>query len=396
METIGLQPGALAREQVLPATQTTTPFYLYVIVLSSLSIITGLIWDISWHMSIGRDGLFSAPHLAIYLGGVTAGLFSGYRVLYITFAGSTYIRSRAVKFWGIFYGSLGNLFCIWGAIAMLTSAPFDDWWHNTYGLDVTILSPPHTVLLLGMIMIQFGAMISVLAYQNLQASDERGNKGFATLFALSSGFVLCMIYTIGSEYLSRHDMHGVLFYQVASLLFPLFLVAFSVSSKSRWGATQAALVYSVFLMVINWILPLFPATPKLGPVLNPVTSFQPFDFPLLIIVPAIAIDLITHRFKHSNAWLRALVYGACFIVLLFSFQWPFADLLMASRGHWFFGTSKWYFGTNPNWEYRYAFGDWMVSSGMKLVKGLAMALVIAILSSRTGLSWGTWMKRIMR
>ncbi len=28
---------------------------------------------------------------------------------------------------------------------MITSAPFDDWWHNAYGLDVKILSPPHVV-----------------------------------------------------------------------------------------------------------------------------------------------------------------------------------------------------------------------------------------------------------
>src|SRR6187402_759537 len=122
--------------------KSLVPFYLYAVVLASLSIIIGLIWDISWHMSIGRDGLFSAPHLAIYLGGVTAGLFSGYRVLKITFAGTPFERAKTVKFWGVFHASLGNLFCIWGAIAMITSAPFDDWWHNSYGLDVTILSPP--------------------------------------------------------------------------------------------------------------------------------------------------------------------------------------------------------------------------------------------------------------
>src|SRR5688572_18414287 len=155
-----------------PEGRRAIPIYLYVTVLSSLSIMVGLIWDISWHMSIGRDGLFSAPHLAIYVGGVTAGIFSGFNVLKITFAGTQEEKNSSVKFWGIFYGSLGNLFCIWGAIAMLSSAPFDDWWHNTYGLDVTILSPPHTVLLLGMIIIQFGAIISVLAYQNLESGTE--------------------------------------------------------------------------------------------------------------------------------------------------------------------------------------------------------------------------------
>jgi len=398
MSSITFQPTATAGATITASVKSHVPVYLYATVLASLSIIIGLIWDISWHTSIGRDGLFSAPHLAIYLGGVTAGLFSGYRVLKITLAGSVLERSRTIRFWGIFYGSLGNLFCIWGAIAMLTSAPFDDWWHNTYGLDVTILSPPHTVLLLGMITIQFGAIISVLTYQNLHAASNEGelNKNFSILFALSGGFVLTMIFTIGSEYLSRHDMHGVLFYQVASLLFPLFLIPFSIASKTRWGATQAALVYTIFLMVINWILPLFPATPKLGPVLNPVTTFQPFDFPLLIIFPALAIDLITHRFTIENRWLRAVTYGTFFLIILFVVQWPFANILMASKGHWFFGTSKWYFGSDPTWQYRYAFGDWMVSSGMDLTKGLAIALVIAILISRVAISWGQWMKKIVR
>src|SRR5215510_3410314 len=186
METVALN------FQSDPEERPSIPVYLYITVLASFSIMVGLIWDISWHMSIGRDGLFSAPHLAIYLGGVTAGLFSGYNVLRLTFAGTLEEKSRSVKFWGIFYGSLGNLFCIWGAIAMLTSAPFDDWWHNTYGLDVTILSPPHTVLLLGMITIQFGAIISVLAHQNLglETRSVSSTKRFTLLYALSAGFVL--------------------------------------------------------------------------------------------------------------------------------------------------------------------------------------------------------------
>ncbi len=381
-----------------PQKNQDVPIYLYVTVLSSLSILTGLIWDISWHMSIGRDGLLSPPHLAIYLGGITAGLFSGYRVLKITLAGSELEKASSVKFWGVFYGSLGNLFCIWGALAMITSAPFDDWWHNTYGLDVTILSPPHTVLLLGMIMIQFGAIVSVLAYQNLGAiKDENKTKNtFTLLFAASSGFLISMVYTMSSEYLSRHEMHGVLFYQISSFLFPLFLVAFSVSSISRWGATQASIVYSVFMMLMVWILPLFPAEPKLGPVLNPITSFQAFDFPLLIIVPSLIIDIVTQRFSKRNKWLLALIYSVCFLVAFIIVQWPFANVLMASNGHWFFGTAKWYFGSEPDWEYRYSFGPWMISSGMELVYGLLIAFLIGIVSSRTGLAWGHWMKKVVR
>ena len=49
---------------------------------------------------------------------------------------------------------------------MLTSVPFDDWWHNAYGLDVKILTPPHVFLLLGMATVQLGAMLMMLAEQN--------------------------------------------------------------------------------------------------------------------------------------------------------------------------------------------------------------------------------------
>jgi len=49
---------------------------------------------------------------------------------------------------------------------MVTSAPFDDWWHNAYGLDVEILSPPHTVLGLGMVGIELGALLITVIVLN--------------------------------------------------------------------------------------------------------------------------------------------------------------------------------------------------------------------------------------
>jgi hypothetical protein len=33
-----------------------------------------------------------------------------------------------------------------GGFALITSAPFDNWWHSAYSLDVKIVSPPHTLL----------------------------------------------------------------------------------------------------------------------------------------------------------------------------------------------------------------------------------------------------------
>src|SRR6185503_5907357 len=56
--------------------------------------------------------------------------------------------------------------------AMLVSAPFDNWWHNAYGLDVQIVSPPHMVLAAGMVAIVIGALLMTLAEQNRRGADR--------------------------------------------------------------------------------------------------------------------------------------------------------------------------------------------------------------------------------
>ena len=129
-------------------------------------------WDISWQRTIGRDTFWTPAHLAIYLGGVVAGVSCGWLVLRTNFGAHVEDRTAGVMFWG-FHGPLGAWVCIWGTFAMLTSAPLDDWWHNAYGLDVQILSPPHAVLAAGIIAVQIGSMVMTVAYQNTAARGVR-------------------------------------------------------------------------------------------------------------------------------------------------------------------------------------------------------------------------------
>ncbi|QRR00078.1 hypothetical protein [Dyadobacter sandarakinus] len=380
-------------------------FYIIATVFSSFCVITGLIWDICWHLSIGRDGLLSPPHLIIYLGAVVAGLFSGYEILRKTFRGSADEKAGSVRIWGFFYSSLGALFCVWGALAMLTSAPFDDWWHNTYGLDVKILSPPHTVLILGIIGIQFGAMISVIAVKN-QFSFRVKNKFENTssdttlfwLFSLSAGFLLTIWYTLLSEELGRMESHHSRFYIFGASAFPLLLMAVGKAVKHRWTVTAVTCVYTALMLGTLWIIPLFPAEPKLGPILNHFDHYQPFAFPLLLVMPALAIDLLRHQFAFLNDWMLTPVLASAFLVIFFIVQWYTGAFLMESpyARNWVFGSSSWYFGNDPNWEFRYKFAPWMLESTPELIKGLAVAWVCCLISTRIGLAWGNWMHKIQR
>jgi len=66
--------------------------------VGATSIVVGVIWDISWHSTIGRDTFWTPAHMAIYLGGVVGGLVSGWTVLRTTFGTDTHTQAGAVRF----------------------------------------------------------------------------------------------------------------------------------------------------------------------------------------------------------------------------------------------------------------------------------------------------------
>src|SRR5437899_2787052 len=171
-------------------------WYVWATLVAATSAVVGVIWDTSWHRTIGRDTFWTPAHLAIYASGIIAGLSCGWLVLKTTFAGSDAERAASVRFWG-FRGPLGAWLCIWGAMAMIVSAPFDNWWHNAYGLDVKVLSPPHLILALGFTGIQLGAVLMVAALQNRAGGEAR--RGYGRLLAYGIGILVLNVAIMGFE-----------------------------------------------------------------------------------------------------------------------------------------------------------------------------------------------------
>jgi hypothetical protein len=372
----------------------------YAVLFASTSVVIGVLWDISWHQSIGRDTFWSPPHMAIYVGGVVAGIACALHVLRTSFSRgheANAARAATVGFWKYFHGHLGAWLCIWGAIAMLTSAPFDDWWHNAYGLDVKILSPPHAVLALGILAIQLGAMFMVLAWQNRAvAADSSRRNLLRWLYAYAGALVLLNFATMVSEYTWRIFQHGVLFWQIVCGVLLLPIAAAAVSGRLRWPATATAAMYFGLLLLLNWIFPLFPAEPKLAPVRFAITQMMPPQFPLLLFVPALGMDYVLQRWRRHRGWVLAAVFSAVFLGLLLVVQWPFASFL----------NSEW--ARNPLFGQHlrpymipatsaFAEGRFLdTASGLALVRGLAIALGLGIISARLGIAWGEWMRKVQR
>ena len=384
------------------ARASSIPWQLAAVVFAATSVIVGLIWDISWHMTIGRDTFWTPAHLAIYTGGAVAGLACGFEVLRRSFF-STPTPVDGVTVWRLFNGPLGGWLCIWGAIAMVTSAPFDDWWHAAYGLDVKIISPPHALLALGFITILGGALVMAVAEQGRAADRVGADAGASAASAgvapyvvvYTGGLVLSMLSVFTTEYHSRELMHLGIFYLVSSIVFPFALIAAARSTRLRFGATATAVVYTLVMCVQVWVLPLFEGSPKLGPIRTAVTHMVSLDFPLLLLAPAICLDLLMPRIRQRSAWVQAVALGVVFLAVHAATQWPFADFLVsdASR-NWFFNTDNIPYQIPPDWlRPMRQFAD---EPTMQTVRAFGVAAVLAVLSARTGLAWGNWLRSVRR
>lgn len=369
------------------------PWYVWCSVFAVTSAMIGGQWDISWHRSIGRDTFWTPAHMAIYLCGVLAGISCGYLILATTFGNFSRLRETSVRLWG-FEGPLGAFIAAWGGVAMLTSAPFDNWWHSAYGLDVKILSPPHVLLIVGNLAVNTGTLILILGMMNRARAEFREKLDW--LFLYIGGVVLIGLMLMVMEFSWHALMHSGIYYRVMCMVIPLVLAGVARASGKRWAATTVAAVYWLFWAGMGWILPLFPAEPKLGPVYHQVTQFVPPEFPMLLFIPALALDLLWSRTRHWNKWGLAALSGLVFLGVLMAVQWPFADLLNSRLSeNWFFHTNIFDYNTRPtSINFRHIF----VRPDLPGVfwTELSLAALFAFLTTRLGFAWGDWMRRVRR
>jgi len=371
------------------------PWYVWSSVLAVTSTIGGVYWDISWHTGIGRDTFWTPAHLAIQFGAVITGLSCAYLILHTTFAGSDDSRENSVRIWGL-RGPLGAFIAAWGGFCMLTSAPFDNWWHNSFGLDVMILSPPHVVLILGIFVMGFGGLVLTASQMNLSIGDGRVKLNRMLLY--SGSLLLSLLFMLGLEYIGDQTlMHSAIYYRVLGMIAPVVLIGIGGASGRRWAGTALATTYTGLWLAGNWIFPLFPAQAKLGPVFTPITHMIPLGFPVLVLPGAVVIDLILDRFADRGDTWKAVVGGAGFLAASVAVNWPFAYFMMSPYArNWIFAMNEFGYDTPPS-QYHLA---WTLRSyeqtRVEFWLGMLIAVVATVLSARIGMLWGDWMRRIRR
>ncbi len=374
------------------------PWYLWSSVIATACISSGLYWDISWHMTIGRDTFWTPAHLLIQLGAVLAGLSSAYLIFSTTLGGNAQAKESSVQVTGLL-GPLGAFISAWGAVVMVISAPFDNWWHNAYGLDVRIISPPHEVLGFGIEAISWGGVILIVGCMNRAQGMLR--KRMQGLLLALGGLIMTHFMMGRLEWTDRAFMHSGVFYLALGAGLPFALESFARAAGLRWSRTTVAAIYTAFFLLAEWVFPLFAAEPKLGPVYQRVTHMVPLGFPVLILAPAIALDLLWPRLNSIwpqpgfwSKWSQASVAGIVFVAALMAAQWPFGNFLMspASR-NWVFGTQIHPYMAPPDW---FSVRNLFWGNEIHFWRNLGWAFFAAILCTRLGITFGNWMRKVRR
>jgi hypothetical protein len=138
----------------------------------------GLNNDVAWHIALGRDkNLFTAPHTMLIVGLLT---ITGAALLGIAFATVAKVETGV---------RIGRLRVPWSMLPLIALAgaslvgfPLDALWHERYGIDVTLWSPTHLLMVLGGSFTVPAAWL-VLAEAGVTPKDGRWARGTHLLVA---------------------------------------------------------------------------------------------------------------------------------------------------------------------------------------------------------------------
>jgi hypothetical protein len=145
----------LIKEELSSSLSSPTLLWIYFLVAIGVALQVGAAnWDIIWHGVVNVESFFTPPHTVLYSG---VGLS-----LIATVAGIIFsIRQKTSlkKPLSIYYRIPNPLKLIaLGCLVEVFSGQFDNWWHANFGFD-GLLSPPHLMLISGMLLSILGALI---------------------------------------------------------------------------------------------------------------------------------------------------------------------------------------------------------------------------------------------
>jgi hypothetical protein len=223
-----------------------------------LVVVIGFYWDVAWHIDNGRDQqLFTPSHVMILVG--LGGLIyaAGIAVLFASID-----KAETAMRWGFLHVPWSAVLLVALGLGGVTAFGFDALWHEAYGVDVTLWSPPHIQLVvsgsLGTI-----ALWLMLAEARPYAEPTLLGKG---INVLTAGTILVGMSTLQGEFDYGVPQFQVLYLPILIMIAAGFTLMAVRRALGPWGALMVVGVYLIlrgFLAfaiggVMNHTVPHFP------------------------------------------------------------------------------------------------------------------------------------------
>ena len=288
----------------------------------------GLAWDIRWHLWLGRNSFWIPPHIMLYSAVGTVGLVALAVVLIDTqryhhgFPGVT--DRSTVRIWGVFHASLGSIVAGFGVLIAAVAAPFDNWWHQLFGIDAVLWSPFHLMGAAGGLLGVIGIGYIFASEAAIERQDSQGHRiarRFLRLTALEWGALatISSLMELSMLALTQFTPLPIGPLKVLTYPFPLALSgAFCLTSaacfvRKPFAATLTALLLSIHTGVIEAFVP--SATRLLAAHMGlsyragqvPTVNSMNLLLSLLLILTALVIDGFTQKQTLSTATKRGLL-----------------------------------------------------------------------------------------
>ncbi len=197
---------------------------LFAVAILKLFNFIGGAWDIQWHVAIGRDSLFIPPHLVVMAAFVGGLLIALSLIAYeTTLAASGQELPHSVRLGPL--RAPGAIFGIaLGYIAALLSAGLDELWHEIFGIDATLWSPPHLSIMLSIMVVDFSLILGIAASARRQGYEFTWKSPLLWGLVLTGAYAFEAVnFQMGEAFIVGFRHSGAGLY---GLFYPILLGAF--------------------------------------------------------------------------------------------------------------------------------------------------------------------------
>ncbi len=283
----------------------------------------GLAWDREWHDLIGRDQFWIPPHIMLYTGVGFTGLIALLVILLDTvryYKGKEGVDDTStVRIFGFFHGPLGFAILGFGALNDLLAAPFDNYWHQLYGIDVTLWSPFHIMGTIGGVVMGLGSIYAFASEARIE--QQKGIKPAFLLNGPEWGVLLLLSAFVGITQLSLTAFAPLTFGTWQFPIYALPLVA--VAGFCLIGAVQAtrkpgaATLTALFVWLLALVTQSFVPSALIFTVARLHLAFRFVDrtpsfnvvlalLPVLFLVCALFVDGIALRYYRKHGATKSI------------------------------------------------------------------------------------------